>query len=185
LNILELAEEYYLLTFAVVIGIGLLQGAIIGRGIRSRFPSFKKHARAASTILLAFFSINAIASVLKFAEPVKVSTAELTIPATVDELFSLILNLLGVNAGLGAVIAIFVTITLALFLKLANIHQIIRYFIFVISCIVLLVALLGKFTDFVPNTFQIMVYAFYQFGITLGLFLVTRRKEYDVFSDLK
>ncbi len=148
MNILELAEEYYLLTFAVVIGIGLLQ-------------------------------------VLKFADPVKVSTAELTIPATVDEVFLLILNLSGINAGLGAVIAIFVTITLALFLKLANIHQIIRYFIFVISCIVLLVALLGKFTDFVPSVFQIMIYAFYQFGITVGLFLVARRKEYDVFSDLK
>ena len=185
MDVLQLAEEYYLLTFAVVVGIGLLQGAIIGRGIRSRFPSFKKHARAASIILLALFSINAIASVVKFAEPVKISASEFVMPATVDEVFSLILNLLGINAGLGAVIAIFVTITLALFLKLANIHQIIRYFIFVISCIVLLVALLGKFTDFVPSTFQIMVYAFYQFGITLGLFLVTRRREYDVFSDLK
>jgi len=185
LNILELAEEYYLVTFAVVVGIGLLQGAIIGKGIRSRFPSLKKHARAASIILLGFFSINAISSVLKFAEPVKFSTSELTMPATIDEVFSLVLNLLGVNAGLGAVIAIFVTITLAIFLKLANIHQIIRYLIFLISCIVLAVALLGKFTDFVPTVFQIMIYAFYQFGITLGLFLVTRRKEYDVFSDLK
>ena len=55
MNILEIAEEYYLVTFTVVIGIGLLQGAIIGRGIRSRFPSFKKHARAASIILLALF----------------------------------------------------------------------------------------------------------------------------------
>jgi len=185
LNILELAEEYYLLTFAVVIGIGLLQGAIIGRGIRSRFPSFKKHARAASTILLVFFSINAIASILKFAEPVKVSTAELTIPTTVDEIFSLILSLLCVNAELGAVIAIFVTITLTLFLKLANIHQIIRYFIFVISCIVLLVALLGKFIDFVNREGKRKMDAFYLYGITLGLFLVTRRKDYDVFSDLK
>ena len=185
MNILELAEEYYLVTFAVVVGVGLLQGAIIGRGIRSRFPSLKKHARAASIILLAFFSINTISGVLKFAEPVKFSTSELIIPTTTDEVFSLILNLLGVNAGLGAVIAIFVTITLAIFLKLADIHQIIRYFIFVISCVVLAVALLGKFTDFVPTIFQIMIYAFYQFGITLGLFLITRRKEYDVFSDLK
>ena len=185
MNILEFAEEYYLLTFAVVVGIGLLQGAIIGRGIRSRFPSLKKHARAASIILLALFSINAISSVLKFAEPVKVSISELTIPTTVDEVFSLILNLLGINAGLGAVIAIFVVITLAIFLKLADIHQIVRYFIFVISCIVLIVALFGKFTDFIPNIFQIMTYAFYQFGITFGLFLVTRRKVYDIFSDLK
>ena len=50
---------------------------------------------------------------------------------------------------------------------------------------VLIVSLLGKFTDFVPTTFQIMLYAFYQCGITLGIFFITRRKEHDVLSEIK
>ena len=100
-------------------------------------------------------------------------------------MLALIVNVLGINAGVGAVIAIFVSITLIIFLKFANIHQIARYSIFVISCIVLIVALLGKFTDFVPTTFQILLYAFYQFGITIGIFFVTKRKETDVLSEIK
>lgn len=185
MNILDLAEQNFLITFSVVIGIGLLQGAIMGRGIRSRFPSLKKHARSVSIVLLALFSINAISGVLKFAEPVKISVSKLTIPETIEEVLALIVNVLGINAGVGAVIAIFVSITLIIFLKFANIHQIARYSIFVISCIVLIVALLGKFTDFVPTTFQIMLYAFYQFGITIGIFFVTKRKETDVLSEIK
>jgi len=45
LNILDLAAENFLITFAVVLGIGFLQGMIMGRGIRNRFPSIKKHAQ--------------------------------------------------------------------------------------------------------------------------------------------
>jgi hypothetical protein len=135
--------------------------------------------------LLALFSINAISGVLKFAEPVKVSVSELTIPVTIEEVFTIVVNVTGINAGVGTVIAIFVSITLIVFLKFAQIHQIARYFIFIVSCIVLIASLLGKFTDFVPTTFQIMLYAFYQFGITVGIFLVTRRKESDVLSEIK
>jgi hypothetical protein len=185
LNILDLAEQNFIITFFVVASIGLLQGVIMGRGIRSRFPSLKRHARSVSIILLILFSINAISGILKFAEPVKVSVSELVIPATIEDILILVVNVLGINAGVGAVIAIFISVTLIIFLKFANIHQIARYFIFVISCAVLIVSLLGKFTDFVPTTFQIMLYAFYQFGITVGIFLVTRRKEFDVLSEIK
>ncbi len=185
MNVFEFAEQNFAIAFAVVVGIGLLQGVIMGKGIRSRFPSLKKHARAASIILLTLFSINAVSSILKFAEPAKISVSEFSVPETIEEVLFLILNLLGINAGLTAVIGIFVSITLIIFLKFADIHQIPRYFIFVISCIVLIAALLGKFTDFVPTTFQILIYAFYQSGITLGIFLITRRKESDVLSGLK
>jgi len=71
-------------------------------------------------------------------------------------------------------------VSLILFFKLAQIHKIARYFIFALSVIVLLVALIGRFTDFVPTSFQILMYAFYQLGITVGIFLVTRRKESDL-----
>ena len=185
MSILDLAEQNFLVTFAIVLGIGLFQGAILGRGIRNRFPTFKKHARIVSFSLLALFSINAIFSVLKFADPTKFSMSEFIIPSTTDEIFVLILNLVGVNTGVVTVIATFVSITLIIFLRFADIPNIARYFIFILSAIVLIASLLGKFTDFVPTTFQIMLYAFYQFGITLGIFFVTRRKESDVLSEIK
>jgi membrane-associated HD superfamily phosphohydrolase len=185
LNIFDLAEQNFLITFSVVLGIGLLQGAILGRGIRNRFPSLKRHAQIVSSSLLALFSINAILSVLKFADPIKFSISEFTIPATTDEAFLLVLNLIGVNTGVGTVIATFISVTLIIFLRFADIHNIARYFIFILSSIVLIASLLGKFTDFVPTTFQIMLYVFYQLGITLGIFFITRRKESDVLSGIK
>ena len=185
MNVFDLAEQNFLITFATVLGIGLLQGAILGRGIRNRFPSLKRHARIVSSSLLVLFSINAILSVLKFADPIKFSISEFTIPATTDEALLLVLNLIGVNTGVGTVIATFISVTLIVFLRFADIHNIARYFIFILSSIVLIASLLGKFTDFVPTTFQIMLYAFYQFGITLGIFFITRRKESDVLSEIK
>ena len=185
MSILDLAEQNFLITFGIVLGIGLLQGAILGRGIRNRFPSFRRHARIASLSLLALFSINSVFSILKFAEPTKLSMSEFIIPTTTDEAFILILDLIGINTGVGTVIATFVSITLIIFLRFADIPNIARYFIFILSSIVLIVSLLGKFTDFVPTEFQIMIYVVYQFGITLGLFIVTRRKESDVLSEIK
>ena len=180
MDILSIAEENFIISFGVVIGVGLIQGAILGRGIRNRFPSLKKHARVASLILLILFSINAAANIIKFAIPEKVSTSDLTIPSTPEEGLSLLVNILGLNAGLGAVIVLFISISLILFFKLANIHKIARYFIFTLSVIVLIVSLLGRFTDFVPTSFQILMYAFYQFGVTIGIFLVTRRGQSEI-----
>ena len=185
MNVFDLAEQNFLITFATVLGIGLLQGAILGRGIRNRFPSLKRHAQIVSSLLLALFSINAILSVLKFADPIKFSISEFIIPSTTDEAFLLVLNLIGVNTGVGTVIATFISVTLIVFLRFADIHNIARYFIFILSSIVLIASLLGKFTDFVPTTFQIMLYAFYQLGITFGIFFITRRKESDVLSEIK
>ena len=185
MSILDLAEQNFLITFAIVLGIGLLQGAVMGRGIRNRFPSFKRHARAVSLSLLALFSVNAIFGVIKFAEPTKFSISEFIMPATTDEAFVLILDLVGINTGVGTVVATFVSITLIIFLRFADIPNIARYLIFVLSSIVLVVSLLGKFTDFVPTTFQILLYAFYQSGITIGIFLITHRKESDVLSEIK
>jgi len=51
LDILQIAEENFLITFGVVFGVGLLQGAILARGIRKRFPKLKKYAKAISIIL--------------------------------------------------------------------------------------------------------------------------------------
>ena len=180
MEILSIAEDNFIISFGIVIGIGLIHGAILGRGIRNRFPSLKKHARIVSLILLTLFSINASANIIKFAVPEKTSVFELTIPKTPEEGYSFLINILGLDAGLGAVIILFISISLILFFKLAKIPKIARYFIFALSLIVLLVALLARFTDYVPTSFQILMYAFYQFGITTGIFVVTRRKECKV-----
>ena len=74
MDILQLAEEHYYYTFAIVFGIGLLQGAILARGIRRKFPKLKKYAKGVSIILLILFSINAAGNISKFAEPSKEST---------------------------------------------------------------------------------------------------------------
>ncbi len=180
MDILSIAEENFIISFGIVIGIGLIHGAILGRGIRTRFPSLKKHTRIASLVLLTLFLINAVANVIRFATPEKIAVSDLTIPSTPEEGLYLLINILGLNAGFGAVIILFISISLILFFKLANIHKIARYFIFALSVIVLIVALIGRFTDFVPTNFQILTYAFYQFGITVGIFLVTRKKETDL-----
>jgi hypothetical protein len=180
LDILSIAENNYIISFGIVIGVGLIQGTILGRGIRNRFPSLKKHARIVSIILLTLFLINAGANIIKFATPEKIAISDLVIPSTPEEGLSFIINILGLNAGLGTVIILSISISLILFFKLAQIHKIARYFIFSLTVIVLIVSLIGRFTDFVPTSFQILMYALYQLGITLGLFLVTRRKESDL-----
>jgi len=57
---------------------------------------------------------------------------------------------------------------------------VLRYFLFTLSVIVVLVAIIGRVTDYVPTQFQIFAYAFYQFGITAGIFIITNRKSEDL-----
>ena len=184
MDILAIAEQNFAISLLVVIAIGVLQGAILGRGIRSRFPSLKVHARIVSLILLILFSINAIANILKFAIPDKISFEEISMPTTPEEGFDLAISILGLNAGFGTAIAMFVTITLILVFRFANLPNIARYFFFAISFIMFLLFIIGRFTDFVPTSFQILMYAFYQIGITIGIFVVTRRRD-DGIPDFK
>ena len=60
-----------------------------------------------------------------------------------------------------------------------------RYFIFAISVITVSVFLVARFTDYIPTVFQIMMYALYQFGITIGVFVITRRRESDLLSEFR
>ena len=183
LDILQIAEENFLITFGIVFAVGLLQGAILARGIRKRFPKLKKYAKGLSIIILVLFVINASGNISKFADPQKVSVSEFEIPQTPEGIFTVLIDLLGLNAGVLAVTGIFITITLILIFKFADIPPIARYFIFTVSVIVLLVSLLGKFTDYVPTVFQIILYSIYQLGLTIGVFVVMRRKTNDSLED--
>ena len=184
MDILQLAEEYYYYTFAVVFAIGLLQGAILARGIRKKFPKLKKYAKGVSIILLLLFSINAAGNISKFAEPSKVEFTEFIIPETPEAAFMLLIDVLGLNAGVIAVTGIFISITLILLFRFADLNRLSRYFIFTISVIVFIIAMLGRFTDYVPSTFQIILYVMYQFGMTLGLFAIMRRREKNPLDEL-
>ena len=177
MDVLQLAEENFLITFGIVFAIGLLQGAILARGIRRKFPKIKKYAKGVSIIILILFVINATGNISKFAEPGKVEINEFIIPETPEGIFNLLTDFLGLDAGFFAIIGIFVTLTLILIFRFAEINSISRYFIFTISVIVLIIAMLGKFTDYVPTYFQIILYAFYQFGLTIGMFIVMKRRE--------
>ena len=185
MDLLQIAEENFLITFGIVWGVGLLQGAILARGIRKKFPKLKKYAKGISIILLILFAINASGNISKFADPSKVSVTEFEIPQTPEGAFTVIIDLLGLNAGVLAVIGIFVTISLILIFKFADISPIARYFIFTISVIVLIVSLLGRFTDYIPTVFQIILYSIYQLGLTIGVFLVMRRKVKDSLEELE
>ena len=184
MDLLQIAEENFLITFGIVCGVGLLQGAILARGIRKKFPKLKKYAKGISIILLILFAINASGNISKFADPSKVSVTEFEIPQTPEGAFTVIIDLLGLNAGVLAVIGIFVTISLILIFKFADISPIARYFIFTISVIVLIVSLLGRFTDYVPTVFQIILYSIYQLGLTIGMFIVMRRRSDDPLEEL-
>ena len=185
MDLLQIAEENFLITFGIVCGVGLLQGAILARGIRKKFPKLKKYAKGISIILLILFAINASGNISKFADPSKISVTEFEIPQTPEGAFTVIIDLLGLNAGVLAVIGIFVTISLILIFKFADISPIARYFIFTISVIVLIVSLLGRFTDYVPTVFQIILYSIYQLGLTIGVFLVMRRKVKDSLEEFE
>ena len=185
MDLLQIAEENFLITFGIVCGVGLLQGAILARGIRKKFPKLKKYAKGISIILLILFAINASGNISKFADPSKVSVTEFEIPQTPEGAFTVIIDLLGLNAGVLAVIGIFVTISLILIFKFADISPIARYFIFTISVIVLIVSLLGRFTDYVPTVFQIILYSIYQLGLTIGVFLIMRRKVKDSLEEFE
>ena len=185
MDLLQIAEENFLITFGIGCGVGLLQGAILARGIRRKFPKLKKYAKGISIILLILFAINASGNISKFADPSKISVTEFEIPQTPEGAFTVIIDLLGLNAGVLAVIGIFVTISLILIFKFADISPIARYFIFTISVIVLIVSLLGRFTDYVPTVFQIILYSIYQLGLTIGVFLIMRRKVKDSLEEFE
>jgi hypothetical protein len=184
LDVLQLAEEYYYYTFVVVFSVGLLQGAILARGIRKKFPKLKKYAKGVSIIILILFSINAAGNISKFVEPPKVEFTEFILPETLEDVFLLLIDVLGLNAGFVAVTGIFISITLILLFRFADLNRISRYFVFTISVIVFIIAILGRFTDYVPSTFQIILYVMYQLGMTLGIFSIMRRRDNDPLEDL-
>ena len=185
MDIFYIAEKHFVISIVTILIIGLLQGAILGRGIRNRFPKLKTHARIVSTSLLVLFSVNAVANILKFASPEKVQSDALRTPENIQEGINMAIKVLGFDLGFWSVIAMFVSVILVVFFRFAELPSVARYFIFGLSFIFLLVGIISKFTDFTPSQFQIILYSTYHFGITVAIFFVTRRKETDIFTEIK
>ena len=185
MDILAIAEECFVISLSVVLFIGLLQGVILGRGIRNRFPKLKMHARVVSICLLILFSINSLVSVLKFASPDKILFETLRIPENPEEGIDTFLKILGIDLGFSSLVAMFVSVTLILLFRFSELPSIARYFMFALSFIMLLVGVVTKFTEYSPNQFHVFLYAAYHLGITFGIFFVTKRREYDILSEIK
>ncbi len=177
MDILGIAGENYAATLLVVLTVGFIQGGVMGRGIRNRFPGLRRHARLVSSILLILFTINSIAGILKFAVPEKFPTEELVTPATTGELFTLTVSILGLGAGFGAVIAASISVLLIVVFRFAVLPTIARYFVLIMNSSLIAVAVLARFTDYTPSEFEVIIYMVYQFGLTAGIFLITRKKE--------
>ncbi len=65
MNLFEIAEENFLISFVVVLSVGILQGTILGRGIRKRFPRLKRHARVVFFFYILKIYLNSFASDFK------------------------------------------------------------------------------------------------------------------------
>jgi len=176
MDILQLAEENLLASAAVVLGIGAVQGAVLGRGIRRRFPRLRAHARAVSAALLALFAAHAAASTLKFASPAKTQISDVAVPQTVGQGADLVMAVLGLNTGFGAVLALSVSVSLVLVSRSAELPGVARYFVFALGVIMTAVAAVSRFTDYAPELFEVAMYAGYQSGMTVGIFAVTARR---------
>ncbi len=174
-ELLGLAEAHYIESFAVAFGVGALQGAMLARGVRRRFPSLRSHARAASTILLIVFLAHAILSALRFASPERVNLAGLGTPETLEGLANIIAQLLGVDGGFWSTLAMLITVSLMLLFRSAELPAIARYFVFAISVITFFLALASRFAGYVPTEFHVAMYSLYHVGIAAGVFLVMRR----------
>ena len=71
MDILAVVQEHAIESALTVLVVGILQGAVLARGVRNRFPKLKRHTRTVSAIFLILLTISAAINVVKFANPEK------------------------------------------------------------------------------------------------------------------
>ena len=158
------------------LGIGLVQGIILGRAILVRFPRLQNNVKLVSISLFGLFLVNAILSVPRFASPEKIDLLSISQASSTAEVASIIFLIFGVNTGFLAVLAISVTIMTLVLLKLTHIHGFAKGFVLVFSLLILALTGLSRFTDLTPSSFEVLLYFLYQLGLTIGIFAGTLRK---------
>lgn len=175
-DLLRVAESYSLVTYSIVLGIGITQGLILGRAIIRRFPKLQNHTKIVSISLFIVFAINAIITTMKFADPEKIEVSQIFSSLSPDALFSLIIHILGINAGLGAIIGFSMMLVIIVLLKLTPLTRYSRIFVLVISVIMIIVSVITRLSDYRPGAFEVFLYMLYQIGITNGIIWSTSRK---------
>jgi len=173
--LLKLAQQFSFVTYSIVIAIGLIQGRILGEAIVERFPRMLSNARLMSMLLFALFASNAIVNVVKFAIPEKINIAQI-FDAPSQELLSVFLKLVGLNAGAGAIIGFSLTVLILILMRFTTLKAYNGSFVFIISVIMIIAVSAIKLSDYNPTTFEIIVYALYQAGMTAGIIWGTRIK---------
>ena len=66
-----MVQEHAIESALTVLVVGILQGAVLARGVRNRFPKLKRHTRTVSAVFLILLTISAAINVVKFANPEK------------------------------------------------------------------------------------------------------------------
>ena len=158
----------------VVPGIGIIQGGIISKALRTRYPDLKKHAKLFSLALLTLFSINAVVSIVHFVNPNMISDEEN--PVESGDPINWAISLLGLNAGFVSVLSISLTVTIFAFMRLVKLSGISRSFVLSISIGLMILNMIYRVGGLVPDLFQIAFYILYQIGFTAGIFLVASRE---------
>jgi hypothetical protein len=173
--LLKLAQQFSFVTYSIVVAIGVTQGRILGGAIVERFPRMLSNARLMSMLLFALFASNAIVNVVKFAIPEKINIAQI-FDAPSQELLSLFIKLVGLNAGAGAIIGFSLTVLILILMRFTTLKAYNGSFVFIISVIMIVAISAIKLSDYTPTAFEIIVYALYQAGMTAGIIWGTRIK---------
>ena len=173
-----------LIVVSLTLGIGLLQGIILGRAILQRFPRLQNHVKTVSVTLFVLFLINAVLSVPRFQSPEKIDLTNLSVANPADVISSIFL-IFGMNTGFLTVLAISIMVMTFVILKFTNLHGIVKGFVFFFSSLLLVFTALSRFTDLTPSAFEVLLYFLYQLGITIGILFGTIRKIKPPKLDLK
>ncbi len=166
------------------LGIGLIQGIILGRAILLRFPRLQNHVKTVSLMMFALFLTNALLSVPRFASSERIHLSNLSADSLGDVASSLFL-IFGINTGFLTVLAISVTVTTFLILKFTSLNGMSKGFVFFFSALLLILTAVSRFTDLTPSTFEVLLYFLYQLGITIGVLVGSVRKIKPKKMDLK
>lgn len=173
--ILELAQQFWPITYLIIISIGATQGIIIGQAIIDRFPQLQFHTRVTLISLLVIFVTYAIANILRFSDPGKIDIPEV-LTSTPQDSVHLILKAVGLNMEIGTIIGFIVTIFVILVTKLTRLQGHSKYYVLTISVLILIVMATVKLSDYNPEAFEILLFVLYNAGLTTGLFWGTRRR---------
>lgn len=178
--LLELAQKFSVVTYSIVIAVGVTQGVVLGQAVIERFPRLQFHTRFASLLFFLLFMTYAIVSVVRFANPDKIDVSQIFASSTTtSEVLSIILRVIGLNIDMGAIITFSITAFVLVIWKLTGLKGWRGSFVLVISMVMLVIMSVLKFSDYQPGSFEILLFTLYHAGLTGGVLWGTRRRLYS------